>query len=795
LALLCDNNSDKDKPKILILETKITKNKHRKIGKLSSFVLGTLLVFSGLFLNGSASAADVSSLPVCKSAPAPTNPPQGFYIYTCTTQAGTPKEPLTYVDYFLYFNGKKVDFCDVNAGCELTWTSNGTEISGQKNKVTRRTGVTGFQDNIVVTGKINGASVTSTSDIDGSPAPKAGDLIGGIGGFLSTVVRYLVLMLTSILYGITHYLIIPVIQVVLDMKPHDSSFAAVILGGWVFVRNVMNIFFILAMLIIAMATLFRVEKYNYKHLIPELVLMALLVNFSLVIAQLILGIADTLQAQFLPNNKEVLSNLAYQMMVKPNQNLQIAPFQGSYSDVISSVFYLFFALAAFFSFLVLGAFLVMRVVFLWILLLLSPIAYGLKVIPDLHHEADKWWSYFLRYAFFTPIVGFFLHIAASLTITQSEYLARVTQNSIATSSNQSLAQFVSNALSNVMIIFFLYLAIEVAEGLGGGAAKSLIHKAQHMTIKPFEFAGEGMKEYANRKRYEAVDKLSRDKDGKVRGEGSRFLAKAMAPGLALHTAIEEGEKKNKKAKELATANMENMYEYEQSRKSKLGVKYGAGAVDLGLDKAVKKKRHDEELAPALKRNTSEALKHLDQMSQDSNNHHAIEQMALQFEALTQTQRLENTVKKWDAEHGGAGVFDRTTLEQMVHALSNGNHHAEEEMLKAIAKEAKKNGTMAAVAIDQGPGLTPAALDAEMAEVVRNMDAADVRKVNFTGIDPSTPANVQRVTDVMQNQINTAGIREENLPEKQQMFMGVGRYSAAYTGSNPPIAGPGRFKPE
>ncbi len=68
-----------------------------------------------------------------------------------------------------------------------------------------------------------------------------------------------------------------------------------------------NIFFILALIIIAMATLFRIDSYKYRDLLVQLIIAALLINFSLVIAQAVLGLADTVQAQFFADKTTINS--------------------------------------------------------------------------------------------------------------------------------------------------------------------------------------------------------------------------------------------------------------------------------------------------------------------------------------------------------------------------------------------------------------------------------------------------------------------------------------------------------
>src|SRR5690606_27524308 len=136
------------------------------------------------------------------------------------------------------------------------------------------------------------------------------------------------------------------------------------------------------------------------------------INFSLVFARVILGVANTLQAQFLPESAEVMNSLTAQLIVEPNSNLYNTTFAGSFPEIVASIFLMIFAIGAFFAMVSILAFLVIRTIALWVLLLTSPLAYGLRILPATKAYSTKWWSEFLKYAFFTPILGFFLTIAA-----------------------------------------------------------------------------------------------------------------------------------------------------------------------------------------------------------------------------------------------------------------------------------------------------------------------------------------------------------------------------------------------
>ncbi|MDB4940405.1 MAG: hypothetical protein JWO40_830 [Candidatus Doudnabacteria bacterium] len=770
----------------MILETKITKKTDKRLKKLSPIVLGIFFAFFVLFvaLNPilTARAEDVSATsspnaPFCDqstgangSGAVPVT--KGLSIYTCAKSysSGGYAAPTLQQFYRLFLDGKpyptragSATLCD----CSVAWLLDGKPAGTDLVEIPGPYITAGGFHSQTISASVtkNGATTSTTKDsgkIDAAAPTDQGSVTDTLIGFISTVIRGIVLIIASALYGITHYLTIPVIQVVLDMKVHDSSFSAVILGGWVFVRNVMNIFFILAMLVIALATLFRIEgfekKYNYKHLIPELVLMAILVNFSLVIAQLILGIADTVQAQFLPNNQTVLSNLAYQMMVRPTQILNVVPFKGSFSDVIAAIFYLFFALAAFFAFMALAAFLVIRVVALWILLLLSPVAYGLRVIPDLHHEASKWWTYFLKYAFFTPIIAFFLQIAATLTIKQSEYLAAVTQNSIKNSVNQNLGQFIELSLSCITIIFFLYMAIEVAQGFGVVGVGAIVKKAEHLTIKPFEFAGEATKNRVVREKNILSDKLTRDSKGQLRGGFSRAAATALRPKMAVKEFLHVSEEKNKEAADIAAAGVKTNREFNKSK------------TDNKADLGVKGKIHDEEIASALKTKVADAVTMTgNQLIRDEikgGNHHTIEKVANTFEAMATNGRIEAYVTRLTG-----GAYTQDNLNKVIKDISRGNAEAEHEIRAALAKGGKKGGSLLAATADK----TGTARDIAMQDIVDNTEPAEVNKINVTGVDP----NVMRQTlKSIQNLVLNSGKAPNQLTSKLQVFIGHGDQATA-----------------
>ncbi len=109
-----------------------------------------------------------------------------------------------------------------------------------------------------------------------------------IGEFLGICIQFL---------GIVVAWIVGLLKGVMEFgNPQNAS---LVKDGWTIVRDMTNMLFILILLIIAFATILRKENYGMKALLPKLIGIALLINFSLVIAGAIIDFADAITQTFL----------------------------------------------------------------------------------------------------------------------------------------------------------------------------------------------------------------------------------------------------------------------------------------------------------------------------------------------------------------------------------------------------------------------------------------------------------------------------------------------------------------
>ena len=80
---------------------------------------------------------------------------------------------------------------------------------------------------------------------------------------------------------------------------NTSNFAsAAVASGWTSVRDLVNMFFIFALLYIAIGTILQLEKVNTKKTLASLIVVGLLVNFSLFATKVVIDVSNVMASSF-----------------------------------------------------------------------------------------------------------------------------------------------------------------------------------------------------------------------------------------------------------------------------------------------------------------------------------------------------------------------------------------------------------------------------------------------------------------------------------------------------------------
>ncbi|MDP3729408.1 MAG: hypothetical protein Q8R26_01445 [bacterium] len=272
----------------------------------------------------------------------------------------------------------------------------------------------------------------------------------------------------------------------------DVIHSAIVQTGWVITRDVANLGFVLALILIAFTTMLRIESYRVKDVLWKLIVAALLINFSLVIAGLLLDFAGSFTqffvdastngnpsgiGQALTNASKVHTLLQTKTGNDPSFATTFANIGNNFSSQMNFVGSLFFIMVLNFvtasTFIGLAVMLLIRYVWLNLLLILMPLVWLLWIWPDFSSLWSKWWSFFFKWTFFAPITTFFIYLALTVARQSNEGAFSLVKDS-SSGLGLGIQDFAGTVGQMTVVVFILLGGLLAAQELGiHGAAGAL----------------------------------------------------------------------------------------------------------------------------------------------------------------------------------------------------------------------------------------------------------------------------------------------------------------------------------
>lgn len=231
-------------------------------------------------------------------------------------------------------------------------------------------------------------------------------LSNAVSGIVGHIVQFLVWILGGILFVLI-YILIWIAQY------SDFIHSGAVTNGWVIVRDLCNMFFVLILLVIAFATILKIENYNVKKLLPKLLIMAVLINFSKTICGLIIDFSQVIMLTFVNGFKDMGSaNLTSMLGIKDILKIDAGAANVSLLSVIGSyILALLYTIISVIVVLIIVSVLAMRIIMLWIYIVLSPLAFLLSAFPAGAKYASQWWSEFSKQVVVGPVLAFFIWLS------------------------------------------------------------------------------------------------------------------------------------------------------------------------------------------------------------------------------------------------------------------------------------------------------------------------------------------------------------------------------------------------
>lgn len=316
-------------------------------------------------------------------------------------------------------------------------------------------------------------------------------VVGYIGGLMLKVVSYVV-----------NYLFY------LNTEILPDKFGIIEIGYSISL-SVANTILVIALIVIAFATILNVEEYTAKKKLGQVISTAVLINFGLLIVGVLLDLSHVITKFFLSGG-EVGTSLGgalgpqrfLDFSIISNNKLQIAfgVFESGWFMIVGGVIMLaFFTWALFIVMSAVGGMFIWRYIKLVGLIIVLPFAWALALLPGGSEKKSKWWHDFIQAAFFMPGAAFFIYLAIRVAETISTKLAdpaeagRLGGDISWAQGMDKLPQF---AMQLLVVIGILMYGLKTAQDMGGEIASKgmalgrklsdrVVNKAERATRKMY----------------------------------------------------------------------------------------------------------------------------------------------------------------------------------------------------------------------------------------------------------------------------------------------------------------------
>lgn len=304
----------------------------------------------------------------------------------------------------------------------------------------------------------------------------------GIGNSIAKLIAWILLPVIWLLGKLVSLFLSILIAIA---QYNDFIKSAAVTYGWTIVRDFANMFFVLILLVIAFATILRVESYNLKTWLPKLVIMAILINFSKLICGVIIDFAQVIMLTFIGAVKEITGGTMIELLgvskILEFNESQVERIEVSGWTILSSVILgVIMMIVAVVVIVVMLMMIIVRMVMIWIYIVLSPLAYLLASFPQGKKYSERWWSDFSKNVIVGPIIAFFLWLSfASLGGVEGSAemekmgpaVAGVDVNSSDVSATITTAGSFEHMIKFLVSIGMLVGGLMIAQEMGGMAGK------------------------------------------------------------------------------------------------------------------------------------------------------------------------------------------------------------------------------------------------------------------------------------------------------------------------------------
>ncbi|MFH1252847.1 MAG: hypothetical protein V1664_00745 [Candidatus Uhrbacteria bacterium] len=238
---------------------------------------------------------------------------------------------------------------------------------------------------------------------------------------LSGLLVSMALMVGQIVVFMIGVLTIPLLQ-------YNNFVNSPVVGmGWAIVRDAVNMFYVIILILIAFGTVLGMDRFKWREQIPRLLGTAIVINFSRTLCGIMIDFSQVMTLTFVNAVKDIAGGNFIQLfgitsILEANGNAErIFGANGtgptSFDMFSASVVALMMMLIVLVTMLFLTIIFAYRIVLLWALITVAPLAWFMKgsegVLKNTQAYTD-WWNNFKCALQVGPILTFFLWLALAV---------------------------------------------------------------------------------------------------------------------------------------------------------------------------------------------------------------------------------------------------------------------------------------------------------------------------------------------------------------------------------------------
>jgi len=388
------------------------------------------------------------------------------------------------------------------------------------------------------------------------------EITQGVGLAIATVLSWIAYVFIMVFGGILTLLITILVNIA---QVNNIIDVPAVVKGWVIVRDLCNMIFVLIFLMIAFATILKIESYNVKKMLPKLLIMAVLINFSRTIFGLMIDFSQVIMLTFVSSFSEH-GDGNFIAMFQTDKVMAMwggAENVSSWPVVVAIITGVIALIITNIVVLVMLAILVMRIVMFWIYTIFSPLIFLGFAFPPIQKYTGKIWEDFTKQLVVGPVLAFFIWLALATASESSNKLGAVGGEELCSGINQLFCE--GSFQTFIITVGLLMGGLMVAQQMGGAAgsiAGKGLENAKKVAMAPLKGAQMGIgaltswgvdtlhekktvdlnlprvwRELQKRRADRKDEKYARgvQKAGRVMAEGGRFrglMAMTGAPGHA-----------------------------------------------------------------------------------------------------------------------------------------------------------------------------------------------------------------------------------------------------------------------